>query len=174
MNLLWNYLTLLFSKKKHFCRRSLQTTHAGPCKELAREAAVVPLLDGWCIVRQVALSIPARCKLPASGKTVSRIGKLSVCPSVCIPFCCAAFLSLYRRKDGTWHVSVRPHISPRTKEIKGLTHARLYATDSLLNAFEARPIRLTISGVERSAECISLPRYVKRSVESYSMTCRLQ
>ena len=37
---------------------------------------------------------------------------------------------------------------------------------SLLNMFEAIPIRLSISGVERSEECISLPRYVKRSVES--------
>ena len=42
---------------------------------------------------------------------------------------------------------------------------------SLPKIFEARPIRLSISGVERSDEWISLPRYMKRSVDSTMWPC---
>ena len=47
------------------------------------------------------------------------------------------------------------------------THVR----QSLPKIFEARPIRLSISGVERSDEWISLPRYVKRPVDSTTWPC---
>jgi len=47
------------------------------------------------------------------------------------------------------------------------THVR----QSLPKIFEARPIRLSISGVERSDKWISLPRYVKRPVDSMTWHC---
>ena len=47
---------------------------------------------------------------------------------------------------------------------------------SLPKIFEARPIRLSISGVEHSDEWISLPRYVKRSVDctTYNLVIALE
>ena len=52
-----------------------------------------------------------------------------------------------------------------------LNPIRFQTLASLPKIFEARPMRLNISGVERSDEWISLPRYVKRSVDSTMWPC---